>query len=33
MTDDETKIFEMLNGNNYNSVRLKTPDGETGWRV
>jgi glutamate--cysteine ligase catalytic subunit len=34
MSTDEFILFEMLNGTNWNSVRLKIPiDGEIGWRV
>ena len=34
MSDDENTIFEMLNGTNWNSVRLKIPIDDTiGWRV
>lgn len=34
MTDDDTTLFEMLNGTNWNSVRLKIPiDDDIGWRV
>ena len=34
MTDDENLIFDMLNGTNWNSVRLKIPINDTiGWRV
>lgn len=34
MTEDDYTIFEMLNGTNWNSVRLKIPiDDEIGWRV
>ncbi len=34
MSDDEYTLFEMLNGTNWNSVRLKIPiDDDIGWRV
>lgn len=34
MSDEEYTLFEMLNGTNWNSVRLKIPiDDEIGWRV
>lgn len=34
MSDEENTIFEMLNGTNWNSVRLKIPIDDTiGWRV
>lgn len=34
MSDDENTLFEMLNGTNWNSVRLKIPiDDDIGWRV
>lgn len=34
MGDDSNILFEMLNGTNWNSVRLKIPiDDEIGWRV
>lgn len=34
MGDDENTLFEMLNGTNWNSVRLKIPIDDTiGWRV
>ena len=34
MTPDDFLLFQMLNGTNWNSVRLKIPiDDEIGWRV
>lgn len=34
MTEESYTIFEMLNGTNWNSVRLKIPIDDTiGWRV
>ena len=34
MDDDQFALFDMLNGTNWNSVRLKIPiDDEIGWRV
>ena len=34
MSTEEFILFEMLNGTNWNSVRLKIPiDSEIGWRV
>ena len=34
MSDEENILFEMLNGTNWNSVRLKIPiDDQIGWRV
>lgn len=34
MGDDQNILFEMLNGTNWNSVRLKIPiDDNIGWRV
>ena len=34
MDDDQFALFDMLNGTNWNSVRLKIPiDDDIGWRV
>lgn len=34
MSEDQFALFDMLNGTNWNSVRLKVPvDDEIGWRV
>lgn len=34
MSDKQNTLFEMLNGTNWNSVRLKIPiDDDIGWRV
>lgn len=34
MDDDQFALFDMLNGTNWNSVRLKIPiDDQIGWRV
>ena len=34
MEDDQFALFDMLNGTNWNSVRLKIPiDDDIGWRV
>ncbi len=34
MTENDNVLFEMLNGTNWNSVRLKIPiDDDIGWRV
>jgi glutamate--cysteine ligase catalytic subunit len=34
MPSNEFLLFDMLNGTNWNSVRLKSPtDDEIGWRV
>ena len=34
MKEDQNILFEMLNGTNWNSVRLKIPiDDDIGWRI